>query len=145
MSGNSTDEGQFSLDDSSSQDTPLTLETRTVSIPFDVREREGLHPHYSEKQFTLTLCIFQSPTYPSRFDNISFSRLLISFLRVQRAQSVDGTRVGEGNSREISRSITPTHSPFPRAVWKIERARKAVWRKGGGGKKMHKRGAKRPG
>lgn len=74
-----------------------------------------------------------------------FSRLLISFLRVQRAQSVDGTRVGEGNSREISRSITPTHSPFPRAVWKIERARKAVWRKGGGRKKMHKRGAKRPG
>lgn len=111
MSGNSTDEGQFSLDDSSSQDTPLTLETRTVSIPFDVREREGLHPHYSEKQFTLTLCIFQSPTYPSRFDTLSPAFLFPFY--VYSAHNRWTERERERGTRERFRDRSPPHTaPF---------------------------------
>lgn len=139
MSGNSTDEGQFSGDDSSRIGTlPLTpLETPTVDTRaeyrFDVRGREEEKActlfRKAQKQFTLN---------PLRYFYVPFSRAFSPYFLFTYVQS-DGTRGEE--ELEISRSITPLSSCV-----KIERARKAVWKaREGKGKKMHKRGAKRPG
>lgn len=106
MSGNSTDEGQFSGDDSSRIGTPpLTpLETPTVDTRaeyrFDVRgrEEEGLHI-IPKNNSPLTLCVY--------FDNVPFSRAFSPYFLFTYVQS-DETRGEE----ELARDFEIDHAPF---------------------------------
>lgn len=108
MSGNSTDEGQFSGDDSSRIGTPpLTpLETPTVDTRaeyrFDVREREEEKActlfRKAQKQFTLN---------PLRYFYVPFSRAFSPYFLFTYVQS-DGTRGEE----ELARDFEIDHAPF---------------------------------